>query len=141
MAAAVLPRGDILLGVLLVIGFASLAQFPLYYSFSQELTERHQGKLTGSLSCINWLAMYLMQELAGASAVQTGSYSQGMALAGLAPLAGFAAMIVLWGKDPPPPEDSPPEAENAPSGTAGSTAIQAAKSDTTTGIQEEPRDA
>ena len=100
--AAVLPSGYLLLGVLMVIGFASLGQFPLYYSFSQELTERHQGKLTGSLSCINWLAMYLMQELAGASAALTGSYSPALALAGLAPLAGLAAMVLLWGKEPEP---------------------------------------
>jgi ACS family hexuronate transporter-like MFS transporter len=100
--AAFLPRGPLLLGVLLLIGFAALGLFPNYYSFSQELTVRHQGKLTGALGCINWLAMYLLHELAGESIKQTGSYSQGVALAGLAPLVGVAALLLLWGKAPAP---------------------------------------
>ena len=98
-------------------------QFPLYYSFSQELTVRHQGKLTGSLSCINWLAMYLMQELAGASAELTGSYSPALAVAGLAPLVGLGAMFFLWGKAPLLPDVKDPEPD--PPAEGGSTAIKA----------------
>jgi MFS transporter, ACS family, hexuronate transporter len=100
VAAAFLPTGPLLLGVLLLIGFYALGLFPNYYSFSQELTVRHQGKLTGSLGCICWLAMYLLHELAGESIKQTGSFSQGVALAGLAPLVGVAALLLLWGKTP-----------------------------------------
>jgi ACS family hexuronate transporter-like MFS transporter len=100
VAAAFLPTGPLLLGVLLLIGFAALGLFPNYYSFSQELTVRHQGKLTGALGCICWLAMYLLHELAGESIKETGSYSQGVALAGLAPLVGVAALLLLWGKTP-----------------------------------------
>src|SRR5262249_6912126 len=95
--AAFLPRGPLLLGVLLVIGFAALGLFPNYYSLSQELTSRHQGKLTGALGCINWLAMALLHELVGDSIKRTGSYSLGMALAGLAPLLGFFVLITSLG--------------------------------------------
>ncbi len=87
------------MGLLLVIAFASLGLFPIYYSFSQELTTRHQGKLTGALGCINWLAMYLLQAGIGESVKATGSYSMGVALAGLAPLVGVAALVFLWGRD------------------------------------------
>jgi len=100
LGAAFLPAGYALLGVLLVIGFGALGLFPIYYSFSQELTVRHQGKLTGALGCINWLAMYLLHEVVGESIKQTGSYAQGMALAGFAPLVGVAALFLLWGKTP-----------------------------------------
>jgi ACS family hexuronate transporter-like MFS transporter len=98
VGAAVLPNGVVLLAVLLVIGFAALGLFPIYYSLSQELTVRHQGKLTGSLGCINWLAMSVLHELAGDSIKRTGSYSLGVALAGLAPVVGVAALVVLWGR-------------------------------------------
>jgi ACS family hexuronate transporter-like MFS transporter len=96
VVVAQLPAGPLLLGTLLVIGFAALGLFPVYYSFSQEITVQHQGKLTGALGCINWLAMYLLHELAGESIKQTRSYSQGVALAGLAPLLGVAALL-FWG--------------------------------------------
>jgi MFS transporter, ACS family, hexuronate transporter len=104
LAVPFLRAGPLLLGVLLVIGFASLALFPIYYSFSQELTVRHQGKVTGALGCINWLAMALLHELAGASIQATKSYDQGLALAGLAPLVGFAVLMLLWRPAPMLPQ-------------------------------------
>ncbi|HEX5269860.1 MAG TPA: MFS transporter, partial [Gemmataceae bacterium] len=98
---AFLGRGPLLLGLLLVIGFAALGLFPVYYSFSQELTTRHQGKLTGSLGCICWLSMYALHALVGESVKATGSYSLGVALAGLAPLVGLAALVGFWGRRAP----------------------------------------
>jgi ACS family hexuronate transporter-like MFS transporter len=100
LAAAVLPRGPLLLVVLMVIGFATLGLFPAYYSFSQELTTRHQGKLTGALGCVCWLSMALLQEAAGDLVKATGSYSLGVALAGLAPAVALLTLLVLWGRAP-----------------------------------------
>jgi ACS family hexuronate transporter-like MFS transporter len=110
----VLPRGPLLLAVLLVIGFGALGLFPPYYSFSQELAPRHQGKVTGSLGCICWLAMALLQEAVGESVQQTGSYTLSMTLAGLAPLLGLAALLLLWGAAPAPQPVPPPEPLPAP---------------------------
>jgi len=100
VAAAVMPAGWPLLALLLVIGFAALGVFPLYYSLSQELTEKHQGKLTGALGCVCWLVMALMQESVGEVVERTGSYRPSIALAGLAPLVGLAALVLFWGKSP-----------------------------------------
>src|SRR5262249_3620930 len=97
--AAFLPTGRLLLGVLLVIGFGALGVFPHYYSFSQELTARHQGKVTGSLGCCCWLAVAPIHEAVGDLVKQTGSYSAGMAVAGFAPLLGLAALAIFWGRD------------------------------------------
>jgi hypothetical protein len=113
LVAATLPPGPILLGVLLVIGFGALGLFPAYYSFSQDLTVRHQGKLTGALGCTCWLAMALLQEAAGDLATRTGSYTQGVALSGLAPWIALAALILLWGRSSVArnPETVPSKAE------------------------------
>jgi ACS family hexuronate transporter-like MFS transporter len=96
LIVAALPAGLLLLGILLVIGFAALGLFPVYYSFSQDLTVQHQGKVTGALGCINWLAMALLHELVGESIKRTGNYSEGLALAGLTPLLGFVVLFLAW---------------------------------------------
>jgi hypothetical protein len=81
--------------------------FPNYYSFSQELTVKHQGKLTGSLSCACWLAVAGLHEVFGNLVKQTGSYTLGVALAGLAPLVGMLAFIPLWGRTSRPIPSAP----------------------------------
>jgi ACS family hexuronate transporter-like MFS transporter len=100
---AALGRGPLLLGLLLVIGFAALGLFPIYYSFSQELTTRHQGKVTGALGCICWLSMYALHGVVGEWIKATGSYSTGVALAGLAPLVGLVVLLLLWHRESPRP--------------------------------------
>src|SRR5262249_22303223 len=97
-AAAFLPAGPLLLGVLLVIGFGALGLFPNYYAFSQELTTRHQGKVTGALGCCCWLAIAPLHEAVGDLVIQTGSYSGGMAAAAFAPLVALGALALFWGK-------------------------------------------
>jgi ACS family hexuronate transporter-like MFS transporter len=82
--------------VLMVVGFGSLGLFPMYYSFSQELTTRHQGKVTGCLGCSVWLAMSLLHELVGERVKETKSYAEGLGLAGLTPLVGLAALLIFW---------------------------------------------
>jgi MFS family permease len=100
VVVAYLPPGPLLLGLLMVIGFGALGVFPVYYSLSQELTTRNQGKLTGALGCVCWLSMALLHEVVGDSVKRSGSYSQGVALAGLAPMVALGALLVLWGKAP-----------------------------------------
>jgi hypothetical protein len=109
LVVAALPTGPLLLGVLLVIGFGALGLFPNYYSFSQEITVRHQGKVTGSLGCINWLVMALLHEAAGDSIKRTGNYAEGLAVAGVAPLVGLAALLLFWGKTPHKETEAPPQ--------------------------------
>lgn len=101
LLAAFQPKGPFLLVLLLIIGFGSLGLFPVYYSFSQELTTRHQGKVTGTLGCINWIAIALLQGGVGVYVKQTKSYQLGVALAGLAPLFGLMVALLLWGPTEP----------------------------------------
>src|SRR5262249_35604645 len=83
--AAGLPAGLPLLVLLCIIGFGALGLFPNYYSFSQELTTRHQGKVTGILGCTTWIATAIMQVLVGRQIDRTQSYAAGLIMAGLAP--------------------------------------------------------
>jgi len=48
------PASWALLGILLVVGFGSLGLFPTYYAFTQELSVRQMGKVTGVLSFVTW---------------------------------------------------------------------------------------
>ena len=107
VVVATLPPGPLLLALFLVIGFGALGVFPNYYSFSQELTVRHQGKVTGALGCCCWLAMAGLHELVGRLVTTTGSYTTGVALAGLAPMAGFLTVALLWGPARPATPDVP----------------------------------
>jgi len=96
LAVAIVPHGPGLVALLLVLAFGALAVFPPYYSFTQELTTRHQGKLTGMLSCMIWVCAAVMHPLVGKWLDHTKDYSTVVGLAGLFPLVGFAAFYFLW---------------------------------------------
>lgn len=95
--AAQLPKGFPLLAVLVLVGFGALGLFPNYYSFAQELSRRHQGKVSGSLGFITWIVSSEMQERVGKSVDATGSYTDAVFYIGLVPLAGSLAILCLWG--------------------------------------------
>ncbi len=96
MVAAFLPASWLLLAILLVIGFGSLGQFPIYYAFSQELSARKMGKITGALSFLTWTFTALAQGPIGRWIDETHSYSQVTFIAGLVPLVGYLALLCLW---------------------------------------------
>lgn len=110
----------LVMGTLLVIGYGALGVFPCYYSFSQDLTTRNQGKVTGSLGACCWIAMAGWQAGIGLIVARTGSYAIPFVIAGLAPILGFVVLLLFWGKveevpaAPPveePAVDRPAEAE------------------------------
>ena len=94
--AAVLPQGWMLLGALLCVAAGTLGVFPCYYSFTQEITTTHMGRLTGVLSLVGWLASAPVQKLFGYVVDQTGSYNLNMAILGWAPLCGLVIFVALW---------------------------------------------
>jgi ACS family hexuronate transporter-like MFS transporter len=97
-----LSKGWALLAVLLVIGAGALALFPCYYSFVQELSDKHVGRLTGILSMWVWAVTSPLHNLFGWVADTTKSYDAGLVIAGLAPWLGVIAMTLLWKKDASP---------------------------------------
>ena len=91
-----LGKGWPLLGTLLLIGAGALALFPCYYSFVQELSSEHVGRLTGILSMWVWAVTSPLHSFFGMLADRTKSYDIGLVVAGLAPWLGVMALLVLW---------------------------------------------
>ncbi len=87
----------LLVGLLLAVGFGALGVFPCYYSFSQDLTTRSQGKVTGVLGACCWVAMFVWQVTIGEIVKATGSYTIPFVIAGLGPMFGFAMLLLFWG--------------------------------------------
>ena len=96
MLAAVLPASWLLLATLLVIGFGSLGQFPTYYALTQELTAQRMGNVTGVLSFSTWMFHAIVQEPIGKRINRAGTFTQVTFLAGLTPMIGFLAVLLLW---------------------------------------------
>ncbi len=94
--AALLPKGWLLLGLLLVIAAASLGLLPCYYSFTQELSQEHQGKITGILGASAWVAIAPCQPLFGWFVDRTGNYNLGLAITSCLPLVAFAVLALGW---------------------------------------------
>jgi MFS transporter, ACS family, aldohexuronate transporter len=96
VVAAGVPASALLLAILMVIGFGSLGQFPNYYAFTQELSARRMGNVTGVLSFLTWIVHALVQEPIGQWLDRTHRYGPIVLLAGLMPLLGLLAIVLLW---------------------------------------------
>jgi hypothetical protein len=97
-AVALLPRGPLLMGMLLLVAFGALGLFPCYYAFTQELSTRNMGKITGLLVFFSWAIPSPLQWLFGSYVKNTGSYNLGIGLVGWAPLLSFVVLILLWNR-------------------------------------------
>jgi ACS family hexuronate transporter-like MFS transporter len=115
IAVAHVERGPLLFTLLLVLGFGALGLFPVYYSLSQELTVRDQGKVTGTLGFTTWMASAAMHPLVGRWLDQTKDWPAALALAGLPPLLACITLLLLWGPGTPVPQyTAPPEEPRTP---------------------------
>ncbi len=104
-AVPFLPGTWTVVAALVVVGFGALGVFPNYYSFSQDLTVRHQGMVTGTLGCCCWLAMAVWHEGIGWIVTSTGSYTIPFVISGIAPLFAFFVLLLFWGKTERPTLD------------------------------------
>lgn len=95
---AVFPKGPVLIVVLYLLGFGALGLFPIYYALSQEISTKHQGKVTGTLSCLNAAYLVLLFPFQGWLIDHLGSFSLALGVVGIFPLAGLIAMAMFWEK-------------------------------------------
>jgi ACS family hexuronate transporter-like MFS transporter len=97
-AVAYVEPGPVLFALLMLLGFGALGVFPVYYSFSQELTVKDQGRLTGTLSFTTWMASAAMHPIVGGWLDRTKDWPSALALAGLPPFLGLIVLILFWGR-------------------------------------------
>jgi len=88
-----LDKSWVLLATLLLAGAGALGTFPIYHAFTQDLSARHQGKITGIAGVVAWLLPAQAQKLFGALADRTHSFDLGLVLAAFLPL---LATLPLW---------------------------------------------
>jgi MFS transporter, ACS family, hexuronate transporter len=103
--AAVVPfvgSGPFMIAGLMIAGAGILGLHPLYYSLGQELPHRRMGVLSGTLAAGGWVASSVFQILIGKRIQESNSYDVGLMIAGLAPLVGLLALLVLWKPKPQP---------------------------------------
>lgn len=82
--------------ILMLVGAGILGLHPVYYALAQELPAKHMGLLSGVLAAMTWFTVGAAQGAIGAHIKATGDYTPGFVVAGLAPLVGLAALLMLW---------------------------------------------
>lgn len=109
LAVPFLPDGWPLQLALLTVAFAALGLFPTYFALSQELSSKHQGKVTGVLGASAHLSLAAIYPLEGYICDRTGGYEWVLGGVGAFPLLAFVLLVVLW---PSPPRPVPAEDGN-----------------------------
>lgn len=100
------PNGRGLTVVVLLFAFASLGLFPTYYAFSQEISGKHQGKVSGTLGlCAHMSLSLVVYPVEGLLVKETGSYDLILGAAGVFPLLALGFMWWVW---PAPAGSEPP---------------------------------
>lgn len=89
------PISPLTLG-LLAVAFGALGLFPTYFALTQELSSRHQGKVSGTLGACAHFSLAAIYPLEGMLIDATGSYEVILGLIGIAPALAFGLMLVIW---------------------------------------------
>lgn len=89
--------------LLMIAGAGILGLHPFYYSLTQELPARNLGLLMGFLSAVGWVTSSYFQIEIGARIKAEHNYHAGFLIAGLAPIIGLVALLLLWGRTRKPP--------------------------------------
>ena len=81
---------------LLAVAFGALGLFPTYFALTQELSSRHQGKVSGTLGACAHTSLAAIYPLEGWIIDATGSYEVILAAIGVAPLLALGLLLFLW---------------------------------------------
>ncbi len=91
-----LSAGQAAMVVLLMTALGSLAPFPCYYAFTQDLSTRHMGLVTGLLSFCAWVVPSSIQRMLGAEIDRSGAYDIAFHVASWPVLAAAVALWLFW---------------------------------------------
>ncbi len=114
VAVPFLPGGWPLQAGLLVVAFGALGLFPTYFALSQELSSKHQGKVTGTLGASAHLSLAVVYPVEGWICDVTKSYEWVLGGVGLCPLVALGVMLWLWPPTTPVGRDEPGRSQEPP---------------------------
>lgn len=93
----ILPNGWQLEGALLAVAFGALGLFPTYFALSQDISAKHQGKVSGTLGAAAHGSLALIVPLEGWVIDRTSNdYGLVLSAVGVAPLIALGFMLWLW---------------------------------------------
>ena len=91
------PDGsDMQMAILLIFGFGAFGLFPTYFTLSQEVSARHQGKVTGSLGFINAMYLAVLYPVEGYVKESYGQFDPFLAVCGLPALFALLMILIFW---------------------------------------------
>jgi MFS family permease len=93
---ALRPLQLAMLGILLISGAGALGIFPIYYSFAQDVSQHHQGKVTSLSALGGWLVSSAAQPGFGWLKENTGSYDIGIWIISILPVLPLIALACFW---------------------------------------------
>jgi len=96
LAVPFLPDGWPLALALLVVAFGALGLFPIYFALSQELSVRHQGKVSGTLGAAAHISLALIYPVEGLINDATRSYEFVLGGIGVMPILAFLFLLWKW---------------------------------------------
>ena len=93
---------------LLVVAFGALGLFPTYFALTQDISSKHQGKISGTLGFCAHLSLSAIYPVEGWIIDSTGSYEPILGAIGVLPLAAFVALLIAWPAPPVPANAAEP---------------------------------
>jgi MFS family permease len=102
-----LEKGWLLLAVFMIAGAGSLGVFPLYHAFTQDISARHQGKITGLAGVAAWILPAQAQKFFGRLADWTHSFDIGLVMAAFLPLIAAIPLWLMWNRGVSSKESAP----------------------------------
>jgi ACS family hexuronate transporter-like MFS transporter len=100
-AAAFLDKGPMLWAMLMLVAAGGLGTFAAYYSLTQDLSLKHQGKTAGLLATTTWLVTASFHPLFGMYIDRTGDYDTVVGAMGWLPMVAFVFILLLWNRGRP----------------------------------------
>jgi hypothetical protein len=101
-AFAVAPwtdRTGVLVAALMIAGAGALGLFPIYHSFTQDISGSRQGRITGIASVAAWVLPAQAQHAFGWLADHTGSFNAGLTVAAFLPLLAGLILLAGWPRE------------------------------------------
>jgi MFS transporter, ACS family, aldohexuronate transporter len=95
-----LPNGWPLATGLLVVAFGALGLFPTYFALTQDLSAKHQGKVSGTLGAAAHISLAMIYPLEGLISDLTNSYEIVLGGVGIVPMLAFALLLLKWPRPP-----------------------------------------